>query len=73
MDGMLFEALESVSTAANFAPLVTRLLAEVDQLRAEVAGLRRENLELITATCLSGRISSTCLKRNGSARTVACR
>jgi chromosome segregation ATPase len=46
MDGVLLEPLESVSTAANLAPLVTRLLAEVDQLRAEVVGLRRENLEL---------------------------
>jgi transposase len=46
MDGTLLQPLESVSTAANLAPLVSRLLAEVDQLRAEVAGLRRENLEL---------------------------
>jgi transposase len=46
MDGTLLEPLEAVSTDADLAPLVTRLLAEVDQLRAEVAGLRHENLEL---------------------------
>jgi len=46
MDGVLLTALESVPADANLARLVTRLLAEVDQLRAEVAGLRRENLEL---------------------------
>jgi transposase len=46
MDGALLETLESVAPGANFVPLVARLLAEVDQLRAEVAGLRREDLEL---------------------------
>jgi transposase len=46
MDGVLHTPLEAVPADANLARLVTRLLAEVDQLRAEVAGLRRENLEL---------------------------
>jgi transposase len=46
MDGMLLEPLEAVRAVADLAPLVARLLAEMDQLRAEVAGLRRENLEL---------------------------
>jgi transposase len=46
MDGMLLETLESVPANADLGVLVVRLLAEVDQLRAEVAGLRRENLEL---------------------------
>ena len=46
MDGTLLETLESVPLNADLASLVVRLLAEVDQLRAEVAGLRRENLEL---------------------------
>src|SRR5436190_95250 len=46
MDDMLLESMEAVPADADLAPLVTRLLAEVDQLRAEVAGLRRGNLEL---------------------------
>ncbi len=46
MDGVLFSPLEAVPANADLAALVTRLLGEVDQLRAEVAGLRRENLEL---------------------------
>src|SRR5713101_940512 len=46
MDGVLHTPLETVPADANLAWLVTRLLVEVDQLRAEVAGLRRENLEL---------------------------
>jgi transposase len=46
MDGMLLEALESVPANADLGVLVVRLLAAVDQLRAAVAGLRRENLEL---------------------------
>jgi transposase len=46
MDGELLETLESVPANVNLGVLVVRLLAEVDQLRAEVAGLRRENLEL---------------------------
>src|SRR5713226_2645237 len=46
MDGVLLAPLESGPADADLAVLVTRLLAEVDQLRAEVAGLRRENLEL---------------------------
>jgi len=41
MDGTLLESLELVSAAADLAPLVTRLLAEVDQCAAEVAGLQR--------------------------------
>lgn len=43
MDGVL---LTPVSADADLAQLVVRLLAEVDQLRAEVAGMRREKLEL---------------------------
>jgi transposase len=46
MDGVLLTPLEVGSAGADLASLVTRLLAEVDQLRADVAGLRRENLEL---------------------------
>src|SRR6202011_4506943 len=45
MDGVLLAPLESGPADADLAVLVTRLLAEVDQLRAEVAGLRRGNLE----------------------------
>ncbi len=43
---MLLETCGSVSADANLASLVVRLLTELDQLRAEVARLRRENLEL---------------------------
>lgn len=46
MDGVLRTPLEAVPPDTNLARLVTRLLADGDQLRAEVAGLRRENLEL---------------------------
>jgi transposase len=46
MDGLLVPGLEAVPADASLARLVTRLLAELDQLRAEVASLRRENLEL---------------------------
>jgi transposase len=46
MDGVLLTPLEAGPTDADLAALVTRLVAEVDQLRAEVASLRRANLEL---------------------------
>ena len=46
MDGLLLEPVELVRPDANLATLVTRFLAEVDQLRAEVARLGRENSEL---------------------------
>src|SRR3954454_23202400 len=46
MDGTLVETLEIVPAHADLTSLVSRLLTEVDKLRAEVAGLRRENLEL---------------------------
>ncbi len=46
MDGVLSTPLEAGPADADLAPLVVRLLAEVDQLRAEVATLRRENLAL---------------------------
>jgi transposase len=46
MDGVLLIPLEAGPAGANLTALVTQLLAEVDQLRAEVAGLRRVNLEL---------------------------
>ena len=45
MDGVLLSPLESASAGADWPALVARLVAEVDQLRAEVAGLRRDNLE----------------------------
>jgi hypothetical protein len=38
--------VQAIPVDADLGPLVVRLLAEVDQLRAEVATLRRENLEL---------------------------
>src|SRR6516225_7998090 len=46
MDGKLLETLDAVPANADLAVVVVRLLAEVDQLRAEVAGLRRDNLVL---------------------------
>jgi transposase len=46
MEGVLLRPLEAVPADAGLAALFTRLLAEVDQLRAEVACLRRDNLEL---------------------------
>jgi transposase len=46
MDGVLLTPLEAVPTGADLTVLVARLLADVDQLRAEVAVLRRENLAL---------------------------
>lgn len=46
MDGVLLTPLEAGPVGADLTALVTRLLAEVDQLRAEVAVVRRENLEL---------------------------
>jgi transposase len=46
MDGTLLETRGSIPADADLGVLVVRLLAEIDQLRAEVAGLRRENLEL---------------------------
>jgi transposase len=49
MDGVLLIPLEAVPADpayAGVAAQVTRVLAEVDQLRAEVACLRRDNLEL---------------------------
>jgi transposase len=46
MDVVLHTPLESGPADADLAALVTRVVAEVDQLRAEVANLRRNNLEL---------------------------
>jgi transposase len=46
MDGVLLTPLEAGPANGDLATLVTRLLAEVDQLRADVGTLRRENLEL---------------------------
>jgi transposase len=46
MDGILLEPLEAVPAEATLTALVARLLAEVDQLRAEVTQLGRANLEL---------------------------
>jgi transposase len=46
MDGVLLTSLEAGPAGADLTALVTRLLTEVDQLRAEVAVLQRANLEL---------------------------
>jgi transposase len=46
MDGVVLTPLEAGPADADLAALVTRLVASVDQLRAEVGTLRRENLEL---------------------------
>jgi transposase len=46
MDSVLFSPLNVGTAGADLTALVTRLLAEVDQLRAEVGVLRCENLEL---------------------------
>jgi transposase len=46
MDGVLLTPLDAGPANGDLAALVARLLAEVDQLRAEVATLRRANLEL---------------------------
>src|SRR5450755_2342570 len=46
MNDVLSSPREAVPADADLALLVVRLLADVDQLRAEVVGLRRENLEL---------------------------
>jgi transposase len=46
MDGVFVEALVSSTPVNDAAVLATRLLAENDQLRSEIDGLRRENLEL---------------------------
>jgi transposase len=45
MDGVLWSPREAGTAGADLTARVTRLLAEVDPLRAEVAGLRRDNLE----------------------------
>src|SRR5260370_21164288 len=46
MDGLLVELGASSPGKSDLTRLVMRLLAEVGQLRGEVAHLRRENLEL---------------------------
>src|ERR1700704_5923394 len=46
MDGVLLTSVQAIPADADLAPLVVRLWAEVDQLRAEVATVRRENLAL---------------------------
>ena len=46
MDGVCVEPLLLSDTGKDPAVLPSRLLAENDQLRAEIDGLRRENLEL---------------------------
>jgi len=46
MDVAELSPVEMLPRHADLAPLVVRLLAEVEQLRAEVDTLRRENLEL---------------------------
>ena len=49
MDGVFVES--SLDRVSEPAVMTARLLAENDQLRAEVAGLRRENLELRQQAC----------------------
>src|SRR3954469_11085212 len=46
MDSALLTPVEVLPADADMAPLLVRLLAEMDQLRADMATLRRENLEL---------------------------
>jgi transposase len=46
MDGALLTPLDVEPAGTDVTALVVRLLAEVDQLRAEVSAVRRENLEL---------------------------
>src|SRR5437879_11253813 len=46
MDGVLLTPLEARPAGVDLTALVTRVLAEVDVLRAESASLRRENLKL---------------------------
>lgn len=46
MDSALLTPVEILPADANLAPLLVRLVADMDQLRADVAMLRRENLEL---------------------------
>jgi hypothetical protein len=46
MDSALLTPVEVLPANADLASLVVRLLAEVDELRADMAALRRENLEL---------------------------
>jgi transposase len=46
MDSALLTPVEVLSADADLAPLLVRFLAEMDQVRAELAQLRRANLEL---------------------------
>jgi len=46
MDSALLTPLEVLRADADLAPLLVRVLAEMDQLRAEMAQQRRANLEL---------------------------
>src|SRR5436305_4865892 len=46
MDSALLTPVEILPAEADLAPLLVRVLAEMDQLRAEMTMLRRENLEL---------------------------
>src|SRR5205809_4366235 len=46
MDGVFLTPVEAESVNADLTALVTRLMAEMDPLRADVTRLRRENLEL---------------------------
>jgi transposase len=46
MDSALLTPVEVLPADADLAPLLVRVVAEMDQLRAEVAQLRRDNLEL---------------------------
>jgi hypothetical protein len=46
MDSAFLIPVELLPADADLAPLLVRLVAEMDQVRAEMATLRRENLEL---------------------------
>jgi transposase len=46
MDSALLNPVDALPAEASHAPLLVRLLAEMDQLRADMAQFRRENLQL---------------------------
>ena len=46
LDSALLTPVEVLPADADLAPLLVRLVAEMDQVRAEMATLRRENLKL---------------------------
>ena len=46
MDSALLTPVKLLPADLDLTPLLVRLVAEMDQVRAEMATLRRENLEL---------------------------